>query len=197
MAARRGGGKLAQAWIELRTDDPAAVSALAVARAHLASGRGLEGLRRLRLVEVRGSLPGREVIAELLHRSTQFYNPHKERCWVRLKATDPVPAEPGDQVVLVVERGAVARPAAERWWAHETGKTVEVSEGVAWVMRFAAGEAAAARALELADLRDRRNGLLCNPNSQSYRLAEATVPLPWIEREPAPRTRGRETGRRP
>ena len=48
----------AQAWIELAGSDPEAWSALSVARARLPAARGLESLRRWRLVELGGSLPG-------------------------------------------------------------------------------------------------------------------------------------------
>ena len=42
-----------------------------------------------------------------------------------------MPIEPREIVVLVTERDGERRPAAERWWRHETGKDIEVREGVA------------------------------------------------------------------
>ena len=170
-----------QAWVELRADDPEAVSALAVARARLPEGQGLSGLRRLRVFELSGPLPGGPAVAELLHRSTWFYNPHKERCMVRAEARGPTPALGGDQAVLVVERGGERRPAAERWWFHETGQRIEVREAVAWLLRYAPGQDARARAAELAVLQDRHRGLLCHPAAQAHALAAADeIPLPWI-----------------
>ena len=65
------GSKTIQAWVELMSDDPEAVSALAVARARLPAARGLGQLRRLRLIEVSGLLPGRRQLEEVLHRSIQ------------------------------------------------------------------------------------------------------------------------------
>ncbi len=174
----------AQAWIELSTHDAEAMSALAVARARLGEGRGLASLRRLRLFELRGPLPARADIEGLLHRSTWFYNPHKERCTLRTAAREPVPAVAGEQAVLVVERGGERCTAAERWWLHETGQAVEVRAGLAWLLRFEPGEDAPARAAELAVVSGRSRGLLCNPNAQDHALAPAArVPLPWIGSE--------------
>ena len=83
----------AQAWIEPRADDPEATSALAVARERLLAGRALEGLRRLRVIELSGVLPDRAALEGLLHRSIQFYNPAKERCTLRLDPLEPAPLE--------------------------------------------------------------------------------------------------------
>jgi hypothetical protein len=188
--------RAAQAWIELLAPDPEAVSALAVARAHLPGGEAIQTMRRLRLFEISGPLPGGAAIADLLHRSIQFYNPRKERCTVRLAASDPAPFGAGEGAVLVVERGGARREAAERWWRHETGEPVTVREGVAWIVGLG-GALDAARLEDLAVVRDRRHGLLCNPHAQDHRIAAATVPLPWIAADepshptPAP---GRRTG---
>lgn len=172
---------LAQAWIELTSDDPEATSALAVARAHLPAGRGLRSLKRMRLFELSGPLPPRAILEGLLHRSIQFYNPHKERCAVRTTAADPAPLAAGEHVVLVFDRGEERRAGAERWWRHETGREIEVREGTAWVMSFESLEPdPAGAASELAVLRDRRHGLLCNPHAQEHRVAEGAIPLPWI-----------------
>ncbi len=171
----------AQAWVRLRADDPEAVSALAVARRSLAAGRALEALDRWRVFELRGALPPKTELEELLHRSSQFYNPHKETCEVRASRRDPAPVAAGSCLVLVTERGGTRRAAAERWWSHVTGAEVEVREGVAWAMRFAEGTDAEAAAADLAVVRDRAHGLLCNPNAQDHREAGAEVPMPWIE----------------
>jgi len=176
----RARAAVAQAWIRLRADDPAAVSALAVARRSLAAGRGLAALQRFRLIELSGPLPAREELAELLHRSSQFYNPNKEECRVRASAEEPAPLAPEEQAVLVSERGLERRSAAERWWSNVTGGPVEVREGVVWVLRFEEGVDAAAQAADLAVLRDRDHGLLCNPGAQEHRLSGAEVPLPWL-----------------
>jgi hypothetical protein len=180
MACKRA-ASVVQAWIELRSADPEAVSALAVARAHLPAGRALASLRRLRLFELSGPLPLRGGIEKLLQASIQFYNPHKERCVVRADPADAPPIAAGERAVLVYERGEERREGAERWWRHETGRAIEVREGVAWVLGFApgAGDAAAATQ-ELTVLRDRRHGLLCNPHAQEYRIAAGAVPLPWM-----------------
>lgn len=190
---RRKETQVAQAWIELQADDPEAVSALTVARAHLPVGERLARLRRMRLVEITGALPGREQIESLLHHSTQFYNPHKERCVVRVSADDPAPLDPSERAVLVVEREGARRASAERWWRHETGEDVEVREGIAWAVRLEG-----ARESDLEDLtlvRGRRHGLLCNPHSQDCRQAAETVPLPWLEE--SPRARGARPAGRP
>jgi hypothetical protein len=175
----------AQVWIRLRADDPAAVSALAVARRSLAAGRGLVSLRRFRVFELRGRLPARAALEELLNRSSLFYNPHKEDPFLRTTAAGPAPVEAGEQAVLVFDRGDERRAAAERWWRQATGEAVEVREGVAWALRFAPGTDAPAAAADLAVLRDRAHGLLCNPNAQEHRLAAAGVPLPWLGPAPA------------
>jgi hypothetical protein len=180
--ARRQAMRRAQAWVELLTEDPEAVSALTTARAHLPAARSLRGLRRVRLFELEGSLPGRGAIEALLHRSIQFYNPHKERCRVRLKPEDPTPLAAGEWAVLVYDRGETRREGAERWWRHETGKVIEVREGVVWMLAFepAVGDTAAA-VQDLAVLRDRRHGLLCNPHAQEHRWASQAIPVPWLE----------------
>lgn len=182
MAGKRAApATVAQAWIELVSTDPEAVSALAVARATLPAGRALTTLRRLRLIELSGPLPLRAGIEKLLQGSIQFYNPHKERCAVRTNGADAPPVAADEQVVLVYERGEERRGAAERWWRHETGKGIEVREGTAWVMGFAPGTAdPAAAAQELTVLRDRRHGLLCNPHAEEYRIANSGIPLPWM-----------------
>jgi hypothetical protein len=158
---------VAHAWVGLRAEDPEAASALAVARERLEAARPLRELRRFRVFELRGALPGGDELGELLHGSTQFYNPSKERCVVRRGPGAPAPVAADEAVVLVAERGGDRRPAAERWWRHVTGERIEVREGVAWVMRFEPGADASALAGELALVRDRSHGLFCNPHAQA------------------------------
>ncbi len=172
----------AQAWVELKTDDPEAFSALAVARARVDAARRLEEVRRFRVFEVEGGLPDRVALDDLLHRSTWFYNPHKERCTVRRAARDAAPLGRGEVAVLVVETGGERRAAAERWWRQENGGTVEVREAVVWALRFEPGEDGMSRAGELAEVRDPAHGLFCNPNFQSCAVLEAEPPLDWIRR---------------
>ena len=170
-----------QAWIELNADDPEAVSAFGVAQSRLASGRGLTELRRVRLVEIVGTRKPRAEVAALLHGSSQFYNPHKERCSLRDSTRDRVPG-PADAVLVVVwEREGERRGAAERWWRHETGEPVQVREGVVWMLRFAADVDGEEAARELTRVRDARHGLLCNPWSQACRTGVTSAELPWIE----------------
>lgn len=190
--ARRKAVQPVQAWVTLAADDPEAVSALGVARHRLAAGAALESLRRLRLFELSGRMPGALEIAERLHGSTQFYNPHKESCVVRVDQATAAPLGPGEWLVLVVERGGDRRPAAERWWLHETGQKIEVREGVAWALRFARSAGAEAAARALADLEDRAHGLLANPHSQDAVVMGSDVPLPvWnrFARSPHPEER--------
>lgn len=170
-----------QAWIELRAEDPEAVSAFAVARAGRASAHRPEELVRMRLVELAGSGYPRADVERLLHRSTQVYNPHKERCTVRAAAAEPLPGPAGAEVLVVWERDGERRSAVERWWRHETGETIEVREAVVWMVRFAPGVEPAVAARELALLRDARHGLLCNPWSQSLRTGVARCDPPWIQ----------------
>ncbi len=182
------GTRTVQLWIEPISDDPEAISALQVARRTLAAGRGLRTLRRARLVEMRGVLPGRAELEDWLHRSTQFYNPHKERCRLRDLPGDPAPIAPEERAVLVFDRGGTRRAAAERWWRHATGRPVAVREGVAWVASAEPGAAADAVLEELTVLRDRRRGLLCNPHAQEWRSGSPGIPLPWFSaRRPRPR----------
>ena len=180
----RGAPRCAQAWIELLAGDPEAISALAVARSRLEAGHEITWLKRLRLFELRGSLPTRPRLERLLHASIQFYNPHKERCLVRTAPHEAAPIPAGRPVVVVTERGGERRPAAERWWRHRTGSDIEVREGVAWVLEFAPG-ADPALARELAMVRDRRHGLLCNPHSQDATIVLGKVPLPCLGQTPA------------
>lgn len=173
--------RTAQAWIERVAADPEAVSALSVARAHLDAGRSLANLRRMRVIEVTGPLPPVDELRELLHRSSQFYNPHNERCHLRVAEGDDLPLAADERAVLVTERGEERRPGAERWWKHETGAAVEVREGIAWALRFDLPPAQAEAAVEsLAVLHDRRTGLLCNPHAQDVAIAGTRVPLPWL-----------------
>jgi hypothetical protein len=159
-----------------------------VARARLAAGSGLVTLRRVRLFELKGPLPARREVEGLLHRSIQFYNPHKERCHVRASARDPVPARPGEVAVLVWDRDGERRAAAERWWDHQTGASIEVREGTVWLATFAADGDPGGRARRLAITDRRDSGLLCNPNAQEWRLAAERVPLEWFAAAREPRT---------
>ena len=183
----------AQAWIELLADDPEAFSALEVAHRRLPAAARLAGLRRLRLIELSGTLPGRDEVETLLHRSTQFYNPHKERCTLRAAAAEPAPVETGERVLLVTERDGERREPAERWWHHETGQRVEVREGVAWLLRFEP-DADPPDLDALAIVRDPQHGLWCNPHSQEARSAADGVPFPWLA--PASRRRAGDSRRR-
>ena len=125
-------------------------------------------------------------VEKILHESTQFYNPHKERCHLRSAARDPVPVSADEQLVLVTERGGERRGAAERWWQHETGRTVEVREGIVWALTFATAREAKARAAELVRVRSREHGLFCNPWCQDARTEDGKPPLPWIGAVSAP-----------
>jgi hypothetical protein len=174
--------RVAQAWVELKSDDPEAVSAFGIARARLAAGRALLSLRRLRLFELSGALPARDDLEALLHRSIQFYNPHKERCRVRFEPGEALPVTADETLVLVTQRGDEERPAAERWWRQQTRSSIEVREGVVWALRFADGIDRAVATRELALLTDRHRGLLCNPHAQTMDVAEGPAPLPWINR---------------
>jgi len=179
-----------QAFVELLAEDAEATSARAVVRERLAAGRRLTGLRRVRVFELSGDLPAKPDVEALLHRSTRFYNPAKERCSVRAAERDPAPFRADEALVLVVDRGLERRPAGERWWRHETGARVEVLEGTVWALSFEPGEDAAARAAELAVVTDRQHGLLSNPHFQDWRPGfGASPPWPWLER---PRRRGKE-----
>ena len=180
--------RLVQAWVTPVADDPEAISASMVARAHLPGTARVQALRRVRLFELDGDLPAEPKVAELLHRSTQFYNPHKERCHLRTAAAEPAPLDPGEHGVLVWERDGERRPAAERWWEHQTGTPIVVREGVAWVARVEAGDAAGELLDALVVVRDRRHGLLCNPHAQTHRNGGADVPLPWFGDPAAART---------
>jgi len=179
VAPRKTTRKVAQAWVELISEDPEAVSAGWVARGRLDAGRGLERLRRVRLLELTGPLPGRDRLEALLHGSTQFYNPHKERCTLRLSGQDAAPLADGERAVLVFEKDGVRRPSAERWWRHETGDEVEVAEGTVWALSYDANESPEAIE-DLVRLQGRGHGLLSNPHSQDYRIAKERVPLPWL-----------------
>jgi hypothetical protein len=183
-----------QAFVELRSEDPEAASAHAVARERLASGGSLVGLRRFRLFEISGAALDRAALAARLHTSTQFYNPAKERCVLRAGADEPLPVEGDEALVLVFERGGERRAAAERWWRHEAGERVQVREGVVWALRFEAGADACALAGELAEARDRAHGLLANPHFQECRVcAGQSPPLDWMSRKSTrkPRRPGR------
>ena len=170
-----------QCFIELRAEDPEAVSAFEVARARLAAGSRLRSVRRVRVFELSGVLPPRAEAEDLLHRSTRFYNPVKERCTLRASASEPAPFLPDEALVLVIDRGLERRTAAERWWKHETGAKVEVREGLAWALTFEPGADAARAATALAAVEDRATGLLCNPHFQDWRPGDgAAPPWPWL-----------------
>ena len=189
------GATMIQAYIELRTEDPEATSTLGVARARLEAGRRLAAVRRLRVFEIAGALPEAALVESLLHRSTRFYNPVKERCTVRASASAPTPFTADEALVLVLDRGLERRPAAERWWRHETGARVEVREAIAWAMRFEPGEDVARSSAALAAVTDRAHGLLSNPHFQDWRAgAGASLPWPWLAKVPRlPRRTRKET----
>jgi len=176
------GDKRLQAFVEHRAEDAEAVSALEVARERLAAGKRLRNVRRLRLFELTGALPGRHEAEDLLHRSTRFYNPAKERCTVRASSGDPGPFRDGEALVLVVDRGLERRLPAERWWRHETGERVEVREGVVWALTFEPGSDAAKEAEALAAVTDRAHGLFSNPHFQDWSAGTGrNPPWPWLE----------------
>ena len=190
--SERAKPEVAHAWVALRAEDPEAASAFVVARDRLEAAGALRELRRFRVFELRGTLPEGPALADLLHRSTQFYNPSKERCVVRREPGAGSPVDGGDAVALVVERGGDRRSAAERWWRHETGSRIEVREGVAWVMRFEPGADASALAGELAVARDRSSGRFCNPHAQA---ADVCTGPPPLDRWPGSRRAGSAAGR--
>ncbi len=183
---------MVQAFIELRSEDAEAESARGVARARLAAARGLTSLRRVRVFELTGVLPEPSEVAALLHRSTRFYNPAKERCTVRATEQERAPFRAEEHLVLVVDRGLERRTAAERWWKHETGQKVEVREALVWALGFENGVDAAAMTEALAVVRDRAHGLLSNPHFQDASLAQGALPpWPWIKARPRARKGGR------
>ena len=187
------GATMVQAFIELRADDPEATSALGVARARLDAGRRLAAVRRLRVFEIAGALPEAALVESLLHRSTRFYNPAKERCTVRPSALAPAPFTADEALVLVLDRGLERRPAAERWWRNETGAKVEVREAAAWALSFEPGEDVARSTTSLAAVTDRAHGLLSNPHFQDWRTsAGPSPPWPWLAKLPR-RTRKETT----
>jgi hypothetical protein len=181
-----------QAFVELRTEDVTAASALPVARAQLAAGHALAGLRRLRLFEVTGGAGDAGELAARLHGSTQFYNPAKERCHVRTHEGEAAPVAADEVLVLVVERGGERRQAAERWWRHETGERVEVREATLWALRFEPGTDGLEAAEALAVARDRGHGLFANPHAQDHRVSRGGLPLDWITQRPASAARRRK-----
>ena len=170
----------AQAWIEAIADDPEAMSAFTVARRTLAAGAALASLRRVRLVEIEGVLPEPEALAARLHDSTWFYNPHKERCHVRVGEGVAAPLAAGEVAALVFERDGERRAGPERWWKRVTGGAAKVREGTAWIATAVPGHAAEDVLLDLLEVRDARHGLLCNPHSQDFRKPTASVPLRWF-----------------
>jgi hypothetical protein len=181
-----------QAFIELRSEDSEAESALSVARARLEAARGLLSMRRVRMFEITGPLPEAGEVAALLHRSTRFYNPAKERCTVRSSESERAPFREREQLVLVVDRGLDRRTAAERWWKHEAGSKVEVREGLVWALAFEDGIDAASMTVALSAVQDRAHGLLSNPHFQDASVAQGALPpWPWIKA----RTRARKGGR--
>ncbi len=179
----------AQAWIESIADDPEAISAFAVARRTLAAGAGLAGLRRARLIEIDGALPGRAELAARLHDSTRFYNPHKERCHLRITESDPPPFGAGEAAALVFDRDGERRTASERWWKRVTGTAVKVREGTAWIAAAASGRSAEEVLGELLEVTDLRHGLLVNPHAQDFRPPRAVIPLRWFDSRPLRRKR--------
>jgi len=88
----------------------------------------------------------------------------------------PVP-NPGETLVLVLERGGERREGAERWWRHETGERVEVREAVVWALRFDPGGDAVARAADLAVTHDRAHGLFANPQ---FIVRTQTFSMPFL-----------------
>ncbi len=176
---------IVQAFIELRAEDPEALSAFAVARSRLRAGKGLVSLRRVRVFEITGVLPAKAEVEALLHRSTRFYNPAKERCTVRANERDRAPFRDEESLVLVVDRGLERRTAAERWWKHETGARVQVREGTAWALSFEPGLETEKSTRSLAKVRDRAHGLLSNPHFQDWRPGHGALPpFPWIKGRP-------------
>ena len=104
---------------------------------------------------------------------------------MRASAAAAAPFAADEALVLVLDRGLERRPAAERWWRHETGARVEVREGIAWGLRFEPGEDIAQGRASLAAVTDRGHGLLSNPHFQDWRAGTgAAPPWPWLAKPP-------------
>ena len=113
---------------------------------------------------------------------------------MRANAAAPAPFRAEESLVLVLDRGLERRPAAERWWRHETGGKVAVREGTAWALTFEPGEDSARSAASLAAVTDRRHGLFSNPHFQDWRAGTgASPPWPWLTKKLASRTRKEDT----
>jgi hypothetical protein len=71
---------------------------------------------------------------------------------------------------------------------------------VAWALRLVPRARAEETAADLAVLRGREHGLLCNPHWQDARVAAGEIPLPWFAERPrvaaAPAVRVRAVGAR-
>lgn len=171
--------QVAQVWIETIADDPEAVSAFEVAHRTLEAGAHLVSLRRARLIELEGPLPEARELAERLHDSTRFYNPNKERCYLRVSAAEPPPLAAGEAAALVFDSGDERRTASERWWKRVTGSSIRVREGTAWIAAAAPGREASQVLGELLEVKDARHGLLCNPHAQEFRSG-TEIPLGWF-----------------
>lgn len=199
----------AQILVDLKGADPTAVSAFDALRQLLGFGDRLLQLKRRRLLELALDprvLPSperiRETIGAYLHTTTDFWNPNKERAWVRCRRLEASDA-PG---FLVEKQGALsAAPfgqpeATSAAWDHllvwpREGRSApaDLAERMPAASLLGAGaallysvrwrddataEERASWTEAIGEVRSRRQGFLVQPHFQDHRRYSGALPIP-------------------
>jgi phosphoribosylformylglycinamidine (FGAM) synthase PurS component len=183
---------LSQVSVQLRARDPAAVSALGVARTRLGLADQITDLARLVYFEISIPAADREAaehsLRRLLDATTVLCNPNKETARVALEPeTLTVPGV----ALLVWDRESPRRRDLEAQIARALPDlgAVTVWRAVLWLPRLA-GDAARQREIlgRIALGVDGDAGLLVNPHADAHGIVEAIIPQAFLPRlSPEPR----------
>ncbi len=195
-----------QILLDLKNSDPTALTAAEAIRHLLGFGDRLVEVRRRSLHEVAlRSTPAGAALSELLsaylERTVVFWNPNKQRAWVRAPQADNADAawevrsggrrHPGDfgtpdlsrpefDHLIVWPRGDDALP-ADLPTALPGWDVTAAFRGELWSIRWRDGASTGERSdwtVAVGAARSRREGLLCNPHAQHYRVLSGAVPIP-------------------
>ncbi|MEZ4650647.1 MAG: hypothetical protein R3E97_18060 [Candidatus Eisenbacteria bacterium] len=189
--------------------DAVAITALGALQTLLGFGDTLRGLERRRIFELTCDGDEADVVRELesyLQRTFEFWNPNKERCWIRTESQTlevvsgqaprgtEAPGEGADHLLLWTRpeggRGETALPPAASdgmprdFPAALGGRAVTGRRGEAYTFRWADAPDEAERRARIdraGAVRNRGEGLLVQPQYQVWQIALGSLPWPVWE----------------
>ena len=204
-----------QVLLDLKNSDPTALTAAEAIRSLLGFGDRLAEIRRRSLYELVLQAPNAgeggaalpDLVSSYLERTVVFWNPNKQRAWVRLdsfgspaitwEVLSGARRNPGDfgrpdlslagyDHLLVWPRGSREIP-ADLVVALSGWHPAAAGHGELWTLSWCEGattEERGAWTRAVGAARSRREGLLCNPHAQNHRVFSGAVPMPaWPGRD--------------